>query len=155
MGWVYEAEEMKLGRRAYLKCFVIALSFVATTAFAQITSPKNTSGTSIQGKVIQDPGGQPIGKANLELNRENRASEYSATTDSEGKFRIDDITPGRYAVVIKRPGFVQRGGTRSISIAVLPGKPRLLPAAQTPSGIFLFSFFRSLAQRTLAAFLLI
>jgi hypothetical protein len=108
--------------RAYLKCLVIALSFVATTAFAQTTSPKNTSGTSIQGKVIQDPGRQPIGKANLELNRENRASEYSATTDSEGQFRIDDIKPGRYAVVIKRPGFVQRGGTRSISIAVLPGQ---------------------------------
>jgi uncharacterized protein (DUF2141 family) len=80
-----------------------------------------TSGTSIQGRVLQEPGGQPIRKVNIELT-ENRGFKYSATTDSEGRFKIDDLKPGRYAVVIQHPRFVQRGGKRSISIALLPGQ---------------------------------
>jgi len=49
-------------------------------------------------------------------------AKYSAVTDAEGKFGIDDVQPGQYYVVVEHPGFVQAGsGGRRISILVQAG----------------------------------
>jgi hypothetical protein len=93
---------------------------VAAIACAQVTSPKNT-GTSIQGKVIQDPGGEPIRKANVQISVRDGQGNYSATTDAEGLFRIDNIKPARYTIELVRLGFVQ-SGRHSVSISLLSGQ---------------------------------
>lgn len=100
---------------------VILLLITHTT---QAIPQEQASTPSIQGKVLQEPDGQPIRKANVQLNGQKgpASSEYSASTDAEGKFEIDDVQPGHYVVVVERPGFVQSGtGSRQTSIAVLPG----------------------------------
>ena len=69
------------------------------TGFAfQNAAPKTTSGITIEGKVIQAPEGQPIRKANVQFSACGGQSNgpYSATTDVEGRFTIDDLKPGRY-----------------------------------------------------------
>ena len=113
-----------------MKRLVLALSFVVAIAFALQSAlpPRGNPGTSIQGKVLQEPGGQPIRKANLELRTgyggffgsSGYEQKYFVTTDAAGRFRIDDVEPGRYAVVIEHPGFAQSRGGRSI--VVLPGQ---------------------------------
>jgi len=76
---------------------------------------------------LQEPDGQPIRKANVQLNGRQgpSAAQYSAITDAQGQFTIDDLQPGRYIVVVERPGFVQSGtGSRLTTISVQPGSGR-------------------------------
>jgi protocatechuate 3,4-dioxygenase beta subunit len=99
---------------------VILLLITHTT---QAPPQEQASTPSIQGKVLQEPDGQPIRKANVQLNGQKgpASSQYSATTDAEGKFEIDDVQPGHYVVVVERPGFVQSStGSRQTSISVQP-----------------------------------
>src|SRR5467141_1855421 len=82
-------------RRPFLKLLVIAFSlFLVSTAFAlQANLPQQTPTLSMRGKVLQEPGKQPIRKANVQLNGRTgpSAAQYSAITDSEGQFTIDDV----------------------------------------------------------------
>jgi protocatechuate 3,4-dioxygenase beta subunit len=109
-----------------VKRFIVALSCIVAIAFAfQNAVSETTSGITIQGKVLQAPGGQPIRKANVQFSATSGQSNgpYSATTDAEGHFRIDDAKPGRYMVTVEHPGFVQAGrGGRSTSILLQPGQ---------------------------------
>jgi protocatechuate 3,4-dioxygenase beta subunit len=110
-----------------VKRFTQAFSFILATAFAFHNAvPETTSGITIQGVVLQVPGGQPIKKANLQLRPHDAQSkgQYSATTDTEGRFNIDDVKPGRYVVTLDHPGFVQAARGRSTSILLLPGQDK-------------------------------
>jgi protocatechuate 3,4-dioxygenase beta subunit len=107
-----------------MKRFIAAFSCLVATAFAfQNAVPQTTSGITIQGTVLLAPGGQPIRKANVQFraSRGQSNGQYSATTDPDGRFKIDDVKPGRYMVTIEHPGFVQAGrGGRSTSILLQP-----------------------------------
>jgi large repetitive protein len=108
---------------------VIAFSYVLipTACAIQANPPAQSSTLSISGKVLQDPDGQPIRKAHVQLSggKRSSASQYSAITDAEGQFTIDDLQPGRYVVIVEHPGFVQSGaGSRLTTILVQPGTGR-------------------------------
>lgn len=109
-----------------MKRLLIAFSCLIAAAFAlQNASPKNTSGITIQGKVLQEPGGQPIRKANVQfIARDGQSnSQYSDTTDADGRFKLDDVKPGRYMATIEHPGFVRSAsGKQPASILVQPGQ---------------------------------
>lgn len=101
-----------------------SLILVAIAHANQASPQEQTSAPSIQGKVLQEPDGQPIRKANVQLSGQKGPanSQYSATTDAEGKFEIDDVQPGHYIVVVERPGFIQSvTGSRQTSFSVQPG----------------------------------
>jgi carboxypeptidase family protein len=109
-----------------MKLFFIAFSciLVPTACAIQANQPEQTSTLSIRGKVLQEPDGQPIRKANVQLNSRKgpSAAQYSAITDAQGRFTIDDVQPGRYIVVVEHPGFVQSGaGGRLTAVSVQPG----------------------------------
>src|SRR6516164_7046061 len=94
---------------------LVCLLAVAVTASAQADSEKTSvsykepSQASLQGSVVKDPGGEPIKKAIVELIAENQeeASNYTATSDREGHFKIEGIAPGRYRIFVERTGFLQ------------------------------------------------
>jgi hypothetical protein len=99
------------------------------TAFAiQASPPEQASTPSLQGKVLQESDGQPIRKASVQLNGRKGPTDtpYSAITDAQGQFRIDNVQPGQYVVVVEHPGFVQSGASRRISISVQPDKNDLI-----------------------------
>jgi hypothetical protein len=107
-----------------LLIMVFCLILVPSASASQADSPEQSPTPSIQGKVLQEPGGQPIRKANVQLNgrREPGTKEHSAVTDAEGQFTIDDVQPGQYVVVVERPGFVQSNpGGRVTKISVKEG----------------------------------
>jgi protocatechuate 3,4-dioxygenase beta subunit len=108
-----------------VKLLVIAFSLflVSTASTLQANFPQQTPTLSIRGKVLQEPGKQSIRKANVQLNGRTgpSAAQYSAITDSEGQFTIEDVQPGKYVVVVERPGFVQSNtGSRITIISAQP-----------------------------------
>lgn len=77
------------------------------------TSPSSPSDRPtvliVRGRVVQDPGGQPLRKVDVRFTSRNdqKNEQYSASTDAEGKFQIEDLKPGRYSISLEHPGFVQ------------------------------------------------
>ena len=103
--------------------FVIMLAGAST---AQTPAPKGVAKCTVQGEVIQEPGEQPLKKANIKLMGQGQdgSSNYSAATDAEGYFKIEDVKPGRYSIRLERAGFVEadkRGG-RKKSLVLEPGR---------------------------------
>ena len=63
----------------------------------------------IEGFVTKDPGGEPVKKAIVELIAENQATggNYTATTGIDGFFRMDEIRPGIYRLMVERVGYLE------------------------------------------------
>src|SRR5271166_2077411 len=91
--------------------FVLVSCFLLLSAAeAQIPASKPPSNCTVEGQIIQQPGGQPIRKANVRLSRVAEQQEDSADlvagTDADGHFMIEDVKPGTYRVGYDRSGFV-------------------------------------------------
>src|SRR5260221_5715314 len=64
--------------------------------------------SSIAGTVVKEPGSQPLKKALVQVVAENQkeGGNYTASTDADGHFHIENVVPGRYRIFIERTGFV-------------------------------------------------
>lgn len=79
----------------------------------------------VQGKVVQELGGQGIGKVKVSLRggSSQRQEPYEAVTDSTGQFKVEDVEPGKYLVELERPGYAASGKTnRDSIITVIAGQ---------------------------------
>jgi hypothetical protein len=86
-----------------------SLAFTAQATVPQQTTastPRGPLGT-VHGKVLQEPGDQPIRKASVKLGSGEQESDekYSAVTDEEGRFKIDEVKPGPYRVAVFHEGY--------------------------------------------------
>jgi len=97
---------------------------------------------SIEGRVVHGVSGEPLRKARVSLmSREARRSNQSVSSDTEGRFRIEQIEPGRYSLFAEKVGFVRRGfnsGQQDNSIALAPAqKLSNVLIRLTPQGVIL------------------
>ena len=67
----------------------------------------------VNGSVVNESKGMPLQGANVQLEGDND-QKYGATTDSDGKFNIDDIEDGKYKISISFIGFDDYRGNVSI-----------------------------------------
>jgi Carboxypeptidase regulatory-like domain len=115
-----------LRRGRSVKRFLVTTFCLVSAAFAfQSTSQQKTSGITIRGQVLQEPGGQPIRKTNVQfIERDGQSNgQYSDTTNADGRFEVDDVKPGRYLATVEHPGFVQSAsGKQRSTILVQPGQ---------------------------------
>ena len=88
--------------------------FASLASAGQATAPQQTTASipqgpleTVRGKVLQEPGDQPIRKASVKLRSDERESgeQYSAVTDEEGRFKIDEVKPGPYKVAVFHEGY--------------------------------------------------
>jgi Carboxypeptidase regulatory-like domain len=80
----------------------------------------------VQGRVVQEPGGQGIRKVRVALRGgSNQGREqYEATTDETGQFKIGGLEPGVYMVQLERSGYAPDGKTNrdKTTIKVVAGQ---------------------------------
>lgn len=110
-----------------VRWLVIAFSSLvfATNSLSQIPPPKEPQKQSVHGRVIEAKTGQPIRKVIVQVfgGAGQSFKSHTATTSADGTFSIDDISPGRYAVNLQHPGFVQKtAGPAQRSFKLQPGQ---------------------------------
>jgi hypothetical protein len=69
-------------------------------------SPGTAKTASIAGEVVKEPGSQPLKKALVQVVAEGQGESYTASSDADGHFRVENVAPGRYRIFIERTGFV-------------------------------------------------
>ena len=89
-----------------LSSFLLLLSAIA----AQAPASKPSTNCTVQGQIIQQPGGQPIRKANVRLSavggEQGDEGDLVTVTDANGYFKIEDVKPGAYRIAYDHAGFV-------------------------------------------------
>jgi protocatechuate 3,4-dioxygenase beta subunit len=94
----------------------LALAFFILSAFvlasAQEPAPSAHTTSSIAGTIIKEPGSQPLKKVLVQVVAENQkeGGNYTASSDADGHFHIENVVPGRYRIFIERTGFVGVNG---------------------------------------------
>jgi hypothetical protein len=92
----------------YFLVLVLGISSIVPWARAQQpTPPTNTA--SIEGIVTKEPGSEPLKKVLLQVVADDQAggSNYTATTESDGRFRIEKMAAGHYRVYLEKTGYVE------------------------------------------------
>src|SRR6202790_4338426 len=122
----------------------LALAFFILSAFMFASAQESVPAAhaaSIAGTVVKEPGSQPLKKVLVQVIAENQkeGGNYTASTDADGHFRIENVVPGRYRIFIERAGFVgvnEHGLKSDVNVfTVQAGQPvedllfRMLPTA--------------------------
>src|ERR1700682_274492 len=89
----------------------LALAFFILSAFMFASAQESVPAAhaaSIAGTVVKEPGSQPLKKVLVQVIAENQkeGGNYTASTDAEGHFHIENVVPARYRIFIERTGFV-------------------------------------------------
>lgn len=90
--------------------FLVLFSVLASAQEAPPTTDTSKV-ASIEGVVVNELTKEPIRKVNVSLFKQVKTGSgggaaYSAITDAAGKFRIENVEPGDYAVVQHKTGFI-------------------------------------------------
>ena len=129
--------ETLMTRSLALFLFILSAWSIAS---AQQSSP-STSSSSISGTVVREPGSEPLKKVLVQVIAENQkeGGNYTASTDANGQFHIENAAPGRYRLFLERTGFVstnERGLKSDTNVfTVQPGQSvddllfRMVPTA--------------------------
>jgi hypothetical protein len=80
---------------------------IAAMLLAQQVSAPVAVQARVEGSVINSLNGGAVGKATviLRAHDRNHGPSYADETDASGRFSMDDVEPGAYAVVAERAGF--------------------------------------------------
>jgi Carboxypeptidase regulatory-like domain len=94
---------MKL-RIVVIQCAILCAWLAGGRAYAV-----DSDRASLAGRVVKEPGGEPLKKALVELIGETAGESphnYTATSDAEGNVSIPNIVPGRYHLLVERTGYL-------------------------------------------------
>lgn len=115
--------------------FLVLFSVLASSQ--ETPSTTDTSKVaSIEGVVVNELTKEPIRKVEISLFKQGKtgtsggSAAYSAVTDAAGKFRIENIAPGEYALMQRRTGFIVSRANFGLSARLLK-----LGASQSLTGL--------------------
>jgi outer membrane receptor protein involved in Fe transport len=91
-------------KRVSLAPRVAALFFLAFIALLLPTAAAPVSGTTVSGRILDTQGGLPVPNAAVELDR-GGTRVATGRTDTYGTFRIPNVPPGTYIVLIRANGY--------------------------------------------------
>src|SRR5208282_6049049 len=98
-----------MNRRPFALAIFLLSAVLLASAQESAPPPK---ASSIAGTVVQEPGSQPLKKALVQVIAEDQkqGGNYTASTDADGHFRIENVVPGRYRLFLEKTGFVEVNG---------------------------------------------
>jgi len=102
--------------RRSLSVFCILLTPLLGSAQDPVSGANSSSSSSsiasIAGTVIQEPSSHPLKKVVVQIMAEDqkRGGNYTASTDSDGRFHVENLLPGRYRIFFEKTGFVEVNG---------------------------------------------
>jgi protocatechuate 3,4-dioxygenase beta subunit len=108
-----------------VKPAVLIVALAAALAAQQTQLDKAT----VEGSVVKAAAGEPIRKARVALQRDNRPG-FDVLTDAEGHFLISEIQPGAYRLSVERNGFVRQEYGQRTPSSTRPGAPLTLQPGQ-------------------------
>jgi Carboxypeptidase regulatory-like domain len=83
----------------------LAIRIIFLTALlASAQQPAPAAKASIAGTVVKEPGSEPLKKVLVQVIAEHQGESYTASTDTDGHFRVDDVAPGRYNIFFEKTG---------------------------------------------------
>ena len=90
----------------------IALILLSTSLASAQDSAPAANASSIAGTVVKEPGSEPLKKVLVQVVAEDQkqGGNYTATTDANGHFRIENVVPGRYRLFPEKTGFLEVNG---------------------------------------------
>jgi 5-hydroxyisourate hydrolase-like protein (transthyretin family) len=94
-----------------LIAIVVAVSLLAQTSPPSGKAGLPDSSCVVSGRVVTAGDGSPLKSAKLTLVPEHgreKGQLYAATTDSDGRFLLKDVVPGRYRFAASHTGFVDQ-----------------------------------------------
>src|SRR5271165_4121237 len=87
---------------------LLTIVFAAALLPVRAQAPAKTS--SISGTVVKEPGSEPLKKVLVQIIAETQGESYTASTDADGHFRVDNVAPNRYRIFVERTGFTGVNG---------------------------------------------
>jgi hypothetical protein len=111
------------------KYFRLTLAALMLVSMSVVATAQSTVNGAING-TVNDPNGAVVPNAAVSVKNEGTNKETTTTTDSEGRFRVTQLTPGSYMVAITASGFgafsqskviVEVGRTTSLDIPLSVG----------------------------------
>jgi hypothetical protein len=109
-----------------LSLVALFLSLMSAVAMAQSSLDGAIGGT------VKDPNGAVVPNATVTVKNEETNKEATATTDSEGRFRVVQLQPGNYTVSINATGF---GAFNQSKIVVEVGRVTSLDIPLSVGGV--------------------
>jgi hypothetical protein len=85
--------------------FLIAISLLFTLTIIPANNASSRSQAGSIGGTVKDPNGAAVAGAQVTVRNETTGESRTATTNNEGRFKVDGLAPGRYAVSVSRTGF--------------------------------------------------
>jgi hypothetical protein len=101
--------------------------------FVLVSSTIALAAQSVEGTVVNRVTGAPVDGATIALYAGNK-SIYEATSDAQGKFRIDAIKPGMYSPHLEKRAFIPAARGLSPFQVVEGGQPVTIRAELVPMG---------------------
>src|SRR4051812_17039568 len=88
-------------------CLALAFCVLSPVTHAVARGSVAAPTATLAGTVVKEPGSQPLKKVLLHLIAEDQtdSGNYTADTDSEGRFHFDRVQPGRYRLLLEKTGF--------------------------------------------------
>ena len=90
--------------------FFLLLFLSAPAAFGQ--NPRGT----LRGSITDATGGR-IPSAQIIVQSQQSAAERTAISDARGEFRVEDLPPGNYRVIVSAPGFAQANSEVTVVVS--------------------------------------
>jgi len=104
------------------RSLALALCFCGALLPASAQGPAPAAkASSIAGTVVKDPGSEPLKKAMVQVVAEDQklGGNYTAVTDADGYFRVDNVVPARYRMYVEKTGYIEvnrRGHKSEVNI---------------------------------------
>jgi hypothetical protein len=103
------------------RSLALALCFCGALLPASAQEPAAAKVSSIAGTVVKDPGSEPLKKAMVQVVAEDQklGGNYTAVTDADGYFRVDNVVPARYRMYVEKTGYIEvnrRGHKSEVNI---------------------------------------